>query len=152
MSAPDITVTQVPWDDPRAEALRAAQRSEIEAMYGPDSEPGVAPSAADIALFLIAQVDGRPVGCGGLRPLEAGSAEIKRMYVVPEQRGRGVSGAVLSALEQAAVARGWRTLRLETGPKQAAAIRFYERSGYVAIPPFGAYADDPVSLCYEREL
>ena len=74
------------------------------------------------------------------------------MYVVPEWRGRGVSVAVLSALEQAAVARGWRTLRLETGPKQAAAIRLYERSGYVAIPGFGAYADDALSLCYQREL
>jgi GNAT superfamily N-acetyltransferase len=153
-----ITVTEVPWADPRAEALRSAQRTEIEAMYGPDSEPGVAPTAADIALFLIAQVDGLPAGCGGLRPLDPGStggrkaAEIKRMYVVPDQRGKGVSSAVLAALEQAAVARGWFTLRLETGPEQAAAIRFYERSGYAPIPPFGAYADHPASLCYEREL
>ena len=74
------------------------------------------------------------------------------MYVVPDWRGRGVSVAVLRALEQAAVARGWRTLRLETGPKQAAAIRFYERSGYVPIPRFGAYVDDLTSHCYQREL
>lgn len=163
MSAPEITITEVPWDDPRAAALRAAQRTEIEAMYGPDSEPGVAPSADDIALFLLAHAGDEPVGCGGLRPLESGAAEfsgmaeikmaeIKRMYVVPDWRGRGVSTAVLGALELAAVARGWTTLRLETGPKQAAAIRFYERSGYTSIPAFGAYADDPTSLCYEREL
>jgi GNAT superfamily N-acetyltransferase len=152
VSEPIIAVTEVPWDDPQAIALRDAQRAEIAAMYGPDSEPGVAPSAADIALFLIAHVADLPVGCGGLRPLEPGAAELKRMYVVPEWRGRGVSGAVLSALEQAAVARGWHTLRLETGPKQAAAIRFYERSGYVSVPAFGAYASDPTSLCYAREL
>jgi GNAT superfamily N-acetyltransferase len=152
VSAPEITVTEVPWDDPRAAALRAAQRIEIEAMYGPDSEPGAEPSAADIALFLLAHADDEPVGCGGLRALEPGAAEIKRMYVVPDWRGQGVSSAVLAGLEQAAVARGWHTLRLETGPKQAAAIRFYERSGYVSIPPFGAYADEPTSLCYEREL
>lgn len=158
MSAPEITVTEVPWDDPRAVALRAAQRVEIEALYGSNSEPGVEPTAADIAVFVIAHADDQPVGCGGLRSLEhgaaefSGMAEIKRMYVVPDWRGRGVSSGVLVALEQAAVARGWHTLRLETGRKQPAAVRFYERSGYVSIPPFGAYADDPTSLCYEREL
>jgi putative acetyltransferase len=152
VSAPIIAVTDVPWGDPQAATLRDAQRAEIDAMYGPGSEPGVAPSAADIALFLIAHVADQPVGCGALRRLEPGAAEIKRMYVVPDWRGRGVSGAVLAALEQAAVARGWRTLRLETGPEQAAAIRFYERSGYVSIPGFGAYADEPTSHCYQREL
>ncbi len=84
--------------------------------------------------------------------MEPGVAEVKRMYVAPDWRGRGVSGAVLSALEQAAVARGWCTLRLETGPLQAAAMRFYERSGYVPIPPYGLYADEPTSHCYQREL
>ena len=152
MSAPIITITEVPWDDPQATTLREAQRAEIDALYGPGSEPGVAPSAADIAVFLIAHVADEPVGCGALRPLEPGAAELKRMYVVPEWRGRGVSGAVLSALEQAAAARGWRTLRLETGPEQTAAIRFYERSGYAPIPGFGAYADEPTSHCYQREL
>ncbi|NUP51061.1 MAG: GNAT family N-acetyltransferase [Catenulispora sp.] len=147
-----MAVREVAWDDPEAAVLRAAQRAEIEALYGPDSEPGVAPSAADIALFLIAYAEGRPVGCGGLRSLEPGAAEVKRMYVVPEWRGRGVSGAVLTALETAAAVRGWTTLRLETGPKQAAAIRFYERSGYARIACFGAYADDPGSYCYQREL
>lgn len=152
MIGSSIAVREVPWDDPEAATLRAAQRAEIDALYGPDSEPGVAPSAADIALFLIAHAQGRPVGCGGLRPLEPGAAELKRMYVVPEWRGRGVSGAVLAALEAAAAVRGWTTLRLETGPKQAAAIRFYERSGYARIACFGAYADDPSSYCHQREL
>ncbi|GAA2017625.1 GNAT family N-acetyltransferase [Catenulispora yoronensis] len=152
MITSDIVVGEVPWDDPEAAALRAAQRAEIDGMYGQGSEPGVAPSASDIAFFLVARAEGRAVGCGGLRPLEPGAAELKRMYVVPDWRGRGVSGAVLAALEAAAVARGWRTLRLETGPKQAAAIRFYERSGYTGIPCFGAYAEDPTSFCYQREL
>lgn len=152
MSEPSVIVKEVPWDDPDAAGLRAAQRTEIEAMYGPDSEPGVPPSAADIALFLVAYAAETPVGCGALRPLEPGAVEIKRMYVAPPWRGRGVSGAVLSALETAAAARGWTTLKLETGPRQLAAMRFYERSGYVRIPGFGAYADDPSSRCYQREL
>ena len=151
-SAVAFVVKAVPWDDPEATVLRAAQRVEIIALYGPDSEPGLAPSAADIALFVVAYANGRAVGCGGLRPLEPGMAEIKRMYVVPEWRGRGVSGAVLSALEAAARRRGWTTLRLETGPAQTAAIRFYERSGYVRIPGFGPYVGQPMSVCYQREL
>jgi putative acetyltransferase len=152
VSTAQITVAEVLWDDPEAASLRAAQRAEIDALYGPGSEPGVAPSAADIAVFLVAYADGRAVGCGGLRPLEPGAAEIKRMYVLPEWRGNGVSGAVLTALEATARDRGWTTLRLETGPKQAAAIRFYERSGYAKIACFGAYADDPSSHCYQRQL
>ena len=148
----DIVISEVPWDDADAAALRAAQRAEIEERYGPDSEPGPAPSAADIAVFLVAAVDGRPVGCGGLRQLDEGAAELKRMYVMPEWRGKGISVAVLEALEDYAVKQGWRTLRLETGPRQPEAVRFYERSGYVRIPNFGHYAADPTSMCFEQVL
>lgn len=147
-----IEVTERPWDDADATALRAAQRAEIDARYGPGSEPGPAPTAADVALFLVAHVDGAPVGCGALRQLDEGSAEIKRMYVVPAMRGRGVSTAVLQALESHAAGRGWLTLKLETGPKQPEAIRFYQRSGYAQIPNFGHYAGHEDSLCFAREL
>ena len=87
-----------------------------------------------------------------LRRLGADSAEIKRMYVVPAGRGSGVAVAVLRELEAAARARGWRTLRLETGPGQPEAMRFYEREGYRKIPLFGAYVGSDLSVCYERAL
>jgi putative acetyltransferase len=147
-----IEVTERPWDDADATALRTAQRAEIDARYGPGSEPGPAPTAADVAVFLVAHSGGEPVGCGALRPLDDGSAEIKRMYVIPGMRGSGVSTAVLEALENHAAERGWFTLKLETGPKQPEAIRFYERSGYVRIPNFGHYAGHEDSLCFAREL
>lgn len=147
-----ITLHPVPWDAPEAVALREEQRVEIEERYGPDSEPGPAPSGADVAVFLVARAGGEPVGCGALRPLEPGAAEVKRMYVVPEWRGRGVSVRILTGLERAAVDQGWRTLRLETGPKQPEAIRLYERSGYVRIPNYGHYIGHDDSLCYERIL
>src|SRR5579859_7224284 len=147
-----IEVTECEWDDADATALRAAQRREIEERYGPDSEPGPAPTAADIAVFLVARVGGVPVGCGALRPLDESSAEIKRMYVVPDKRGSGVSTAVLQALESRAAELGWYTLKLETGPKQPEAIRFYERSGYARIPSFGHYAVNEDSLCFARDL
>ena len=74
------------------------------------------------------------------------------MYVVPPSRGSGVAGALLRALESAAVERGWTTLRLETGSAQPDAIRFYAREGYREIPLFGAYVGSDISLCYERAL
>jgi GNAT superfamily N-acetyltransferase len=148
----------VPWDDPAAAALREAQQAEISARYGvPDSEPGPKPSSADITVFLVAfEVDDdgteRPVGCGGLRTLDPSHGEIKRMYVIPERRGTGVSTAVLTALEGEARGREWDRLVLETGDRQPDAMRFYERNGYSLIPNFGYYADSELSICYEKKL
>ncbi|GAA0416830.1 N-acetyltransferase [Actinoplanes capillaceus] len=144
-----------PWDDADGTALRAAQRTELDARYGTgDHEPGTPPSAADIDLFLVAAdpATGHPVGCGALRRLTTGTAEVKRMYVAPGSRGSGVSTAILRALEQAAMDRGWTTIRLETGPAQPDAMRFYEREGYHEIPLFGAYIGSDLSVCYERSL
>ncbi|MEE2039900.1 GNAT family N-acetyltransferase [Nocardiopsis sp. CT-R113] len=144
----------VDWDDPDAAALRAGQRAEIAARYGtPDSEPGVAPSADDIAVFAVARDGaGAAVGCGGLRDLGGGAGEVKRMYVLPERRGTGAAPRILAALEDWARARGWTCLRLETGDRQPDAVRFYTRSGYTPVPGFGAYADSESSLCFEKVL
>ncbi|MFJ6216761.1 GNAT family N-acetyltransferase [Streptomyces sp. NPDC092296] len=149
-----MKIEQVEWTDPDADILRARQRAEIAARYGtPDSEPGVAPSEADIAVFLVARDDdGTPVGCGGLRRLEPGVGEVKRMYVDPARRGTGVAAQILTALEEWARDQGWTRLRLETGDAQPDAVRFYTRSGYERIANFGAYADAPRSLCFERRL
>ena len=150
-----VLIEPVPWEHPDAEDLRAAQRAEIARRYGrPDSEPGVAPSAADIAYFVLARdpVSTQAVGCGGLRRLSATAGEIKRMYVRPERRGTGVATAVLDALEAHARTLGWTHLRLETGSAQPDAVAFYRRQGYRPIPTFGAYAGVADSLCFERVL
>ncbi|MBB2946079.1 GNAT superfamily N-acetyltransferase [Actinoplanes lutulentus] len=148
-----VEIAERAWDDADGVALRAAQRAELDARYGTgDHEPGTPPSAADIDLFLVATAAGKAVGCGALRRLDEDSAEVKRMYVTPESRGSGVSTAILRALEAAAVRRGWTTIRLETGPAQPDAMRFYEREGYREIPLFGAYAGSDLSVCYERIL
>jgi putative acetyltransferase len=141
------------WADPAGLSLRVAQRAELDLRYGSDDhEPGTPPSAGDIDVFLVAVDGSRPVGCGALRRLDSSSAEIKRMYVVPDRRGSGVAAALLRALEDAARARGWTTLRLETGPAQPDAIRFYEREGYRQIPLYGVYLGSDLSVCYERTL
>jgi putative acetyltransferase len=74
------------------------------------------------------------------------------MYVAPGMRGTGVATAILRALEAAAAGRGWPVVRLETGPGQPEACRFYEREGYRRIPLFGAYVGSALSVCYERVL
>jgi GNAT superfamily N-acetyltransferase len=143
------------WHDPVVLRLTAAQQTELQARYGEHTEPGVPPSAADVAVVLVARdADGTAVGCGALRPLGTGVAEVKRMYVVPDARGRGVATLLLSGLESAALDRGWTTLRLETGPRQPEAVALYSGAGYHRIEAFGHYVrpDQDWSLYFERTL
>jgi len=149
-----MQIRPVDWDDPASVSLRDAQQAEIALRYGtPDSEPGVKPSAADITVFFVAFDDaGEPLGCGGLRRLDATEAEIKRMFVAPAHRGTGVSTAVLARLEEFGRELGLLRLVLETGTMQPDAVRFYEREGYTPIPNFGSYAGNEQSLCFEKPL
>ena len=148
-----IEVRAVAWDDPDGVALREAQQTEVSARYGvDDSEPGVKPSAADMTLFLVAYDGDEPVGCGGLRALDPTEGELKRMYVVPERRGTGVSTAILQALEVSARDLGWSRMLLETGTEQPDAMRFYEREGFTRIPNYGHYIDSEISRCYAKPL
>ncbi|NHC46869.1 GNAT family N-acetyltransferase [Motilibacter aurantiacus] len=149
-----LTVSPEPWDASDGERLRAAQRAELDARYGcDDHEPGEPPTAESVSVFLVARDEaGTALGCGGLRFLGPGSAEIKRMYVEPAARGTGVAVAVLRALENRARAAGVGRLLLETGTAQPDAIRFYEREGYQRIEPFGAYVGSEISVCYARDL
>ena len=142
MSTADHVITDEPWDSAEAVALRAAQRAELDSRYGSDDhEPGTPPSADDISVFVVARdaASGRTLGCGALRQVDSSSAEVKRMFVVADARGTGVATAVLRALEDRALARGWHQLVLETGTEQPDAIRFYEREGYTLIESFGPY-------------
>ncbi|MGZ4630139.1 GNAT family N-acetyltransferase [Oryzihumus sp.] len=146
-------VEVAPWDSPDGQRLRAAQRAELVAAYDGDVEPGTKPTAADVSVFLLARdTPGEAVGCGALRHLGGQVAEIKRMYVAPAHRGRGVSRLVLGALEAQALSQGWTVLRLETGPLQAEAIGLYTSAGYAPIPAFGPYVGSTTSLCFERRL
>ena len=149
-----LTITPVTWDDPDAVRLREAQRTELDARYGTDDhEPGAVPTAETVAVFLLARdTVGTAVGCGGLRLLEPGTAEIKRMYVEPARRGHGHSRAVLRALVQHARDVGLREVRLETGSRQVAAVRLYESEGFTPIPVYGYWKDHPETLCFALVL
>jgi GNAT superfamily N-acetyltransferase len=147
-------ICEVEWEHPDACALREARRAEIAEAYGRDgTEPvGSEATGSDMAVFLVAYREGAPVACGGLRALGGHAAEIKRMYAAPSVRGTGVATEVLRALETWASAHDVGVLRLETGDVLRAAQRFYEREGYVSVPPFGPYAGSALSRCYERRL
>lgn len=93
-----------------------------------------------------------PVACGAIRPMEGQDVEIKRMYVLPEFRGKGIAAVVLTALELWAAELGYSRCILETGKKQPEAIRLYEKSGYHVIPNYGQYAGMENSVCMEKML
>ncbi|PZF57969.1 GNAT family N-acetyltransferase [Curtobacterium sp. MCBD17_034] len=156
MSTPEtrpFTIAPEHFDAPDAVRLRAAQRIEIDGTYGRDTEPGEKPTAESIAVFFVARdTHGAPLGCGGLRVVEDGVVEIKRMYVRSEARGTGVAAALLAQLEVAARALGAPALVLETGTEQRRAIHFYEREGFTRIANFGPYVGAPLSVCYAKVL
>lgn len=140
----------VPYDHADSTMLRAAQRAEIKATYGGEETDPL--SIDDAAVFIVAYDDGIPAGCGGLRILEDGVAEVKRMYVTPAYRGTGVAPDVLHALEAAAHELTVARLVLETADRLKASIRFYEREGFERIESFGPYVDVPYALCYGKAL
>ena len=102
--------------------------------------------------FFVARVDGMAVGCGGVQIFGHEYAELKRMYVRPGFRGRGIGRLMLNRLAARARESGVPLLRLETGIHQPAAIHLYESYGFRRRAPFPPYFDDPLSLCYEKAL
>lgn len=109
--------------------------------------------------LLVYDADGTPVASGGWRAQDAspegfedGDAEIKRMFVVSEARGRGLARRLLAELEASAAAAGRTRMVLETGSKQPEAIRLYETSGYTPVEKFGYYRDHELSICMGKPL
>jgi putative acetyltransferase len=101
---------------------------------------------------VVAYLNNQPVGCGAFKEYELGVAEIKRMYVKPEERGKGFAADILNNLEQWAKEEGFQRCILETAIKQPEAIRLYEKSGYKRIPNYGQYIGVEISLCMEKHL
>jgi putative acetyltransferase len=148
-----MTVSEEPWESADGERLRRAMEVELAARYGiPDQETDK-PTAENVDVYLIARdASGEATGCGALRLLGDGTAEIKRMYVTPEARGTGVATSILRELEEHARRRGLAAVQLATGDKQPDAIRFYEREGYERTDGYGPYAGHPMAVCFARKL
>lgn len=99
---------------------------------------------------VVAYKNERAVGCGAFREYESNVAEIKRMFVKPEERGRGVAGKILTELENWARELDYTECILETGIKQPEAIRLYQKSGYEKIPSYGQYLNVENSVCMRK--
>lgn len=155
---PVVRIAFTDLDDPAARALERRHSAEIHARYGGtgdgSGEPPIdagqfrGPSGA----FVVAWLDGEAVGCAGLRRLDQERGELKRLFVRPESRRRGVARVLLEAVEAAAVKAGYRELWLETGTAQPEAMRLYEVSGYAPVVPYGEYKEYPGSRCFARIL
>lgn len=156
MSSERLVIRREPLESPVADRLIGALNAELEGRY---PEPGVNHFRLDAdevtegsGGFFVAYRGDTPVGCGAVRRLEDGSAEIKRMYVVPDERGGGVGKAILAVLEGEARRLGSVRLVLETGTRQLEAIGLYRRAGFVEIPPFGEYDGSALNQCFGKDL
>jgi putative acetyltransferase len=102
--------------------------------------------------FFVAREDGKAFGCGAFVLGEARQAEMKRVFVDPAARGKGVARVLIESLEREAARLGVTRMQLETGIKQPEAIALYRKLGYAERGPFGSYKPDPLSLFMEKRL
>jgi len=153
----NLAIRRGSLESPDAIRLIAALNAELTAAF---PEPGathfsLTPAQVDgrDGAFVIAYLDNVAMGCGAVRRLDDATAELKRMYVAPAVRGRGIARAIVTALEQEARLLGVRRVVLETGTRLAGAIRLYESMGYEPIPLFGEYLSSPdTSRCFGKTL
>lgn len=159
MSTAKVIIKEV---DPQGEdALALLREAAIEAreFYPALHRPGApwptnsaTPASGTYLVYLVAYLDGEPLGCGALRPLEEAVVEVRRMFVAKHARRRGLGRAILRALEVAAGRFGYTYMRLETGNRQLPARALYASYGFARIEPFGEYVDDLTSICYEKAV
>lgn len=151
---PHLAIREVLWSNPVGADLREAQQAELDSRFGTIHHDPAPPSAADMAVFLVAyeKSTGQPLGCGGLRRLSEATAEIKRVYVLPYARGSGVATAILAALEDHAKRAGYAVITAEAGSAQPDGRRFYENGGYKVVPNFGPYITVDGSTCYAKTI
>lgn len=156
-----MQIRPVPFDHPDAMKLNDRVQLEYTERYGDGDLTPMDPAhfVPPNGLFLIAYEDELPVATGGWRAQERseenyrdGDAEIKRMYVVPEARGRGLARRILRLLEDSAREAGRVRMVLETGLKQPEAITLYTSCGYTPTEKFGVYRFEDLSRCFAKPL
>lgn len=152
---PEITFAV---EDPRTPDVRAlvdlldrelvSRYPEAADLVWPDLAQFTTPTGA----FLVARTSGAPIACGALKHVDPTCAEVKRMFVHPDHRGRGLSRRILTHLEDLARTHGCTRMRLETGKRQPEALALYRSAGYRETPPYPPFEDDPLSVCFEKDL
>ena len=146
-----ITFESASPDTPEVARLLAAYEAEFLSLHTSE-ESGWTGEAVHkhIAAMLLVRRDGQPVGCGGIRMRDSATAELKRMYVVPNERGRSIATEFIARLERMAMEHSASRMVLDTTERMTSAIRLYERLGYVPTESFGTPA--PALLYFEKRL
>ncbi|HEY4110180.1 GNAT family N-acetyltransferase [Puia sp.] len=140
-------------DDPDFRLLAGELEQDLRIRDGDRYEQHALINAIDqLPHTLVVYEREQPVACGAIRDYEEKTVEIKRMYVRPASRGKGIATALLAELENWAREQGYRTCVLETGSNQPEAIALYRKNGYRDIPRFGRYRDSANSVCFGKEL
>jgi GNAT superfamily N-acetyltransferase len=149
-----VTLRALRYDDAVAQDLVEQVQQEYVERYGGRDEAVVDPAEflPPQGLFLAAEVDGVPVGSGAWRALGAGVAEIKRVYVAPGLRRRGLAQLIVAVLEASAAQAGCRSVVLNSGARQPEALRLYEGLGYGPVTPYGVYACAPDAVFLGKDL
>jgi GNAT superfamily N-acetyltransferase len=140
--------------DPMSEIgrhLYEGSSTEQIARYGRDGGRKLEALADPGVVFVAAWLNGKPVGCGAVVPLDNDTGELSRIFVSSESRRNGVGRAILAALEEEARSR-YKRLVLETGIAQEESMHLYAACGFTSIPCWGKSADNPRSRCYEKVL
>lgn len=127
--------------------------AELRLMYG-DQQDDFDPhnKLKEDTHTLVIKHQNQTVGCGAFRPMEEGVAEVKRMFVHPDYRGKGLSKIILTALEDWIKEKQYTYIKLETGNKNIAALSLYPATGYESIEPFGPYRHLPDSICFGKRI
>ena len=149
-----VRLRAVGYADPVAQDLVERVQQEYVVRYGGRDAAVVDPAefSPPLGLFLVVEAGGVPAGCGGWRAHDDGAAEIKRMYVEPAFRRRGIAAQVLAELERTAAAAGHRRLLLNSGERQPEALALYARAGYTPVAGYGVYADAPDAVFLGKDL
>ena len=151
---PRIEIAQEDPRQPEVIALIDALDDFSKSLYPPESNHllDVAALAKPDVVFFVARQEGRAIGCGAFRVLDARHGEIKRMSVPHEARGLGLGRALLDTIESEARRRGIKRLSLETGIHNLQAVHICHRAGYEDCPPFAEYQPDHLSLFMTKEI
>ena len=151
-----LEIRPEPFGTPLTQGMADAQQAELTERHHGSPGSGEMPSPEYFqppdGTFLVAFEDGEAIACGGVGRLDETTGELRRMYVLPAHRSRGLGRAILEELENAGRALGYTRMRLETGNEAPEAISLYTSSGYEPIPCWGSFASDPKSRCFEKPL
>ncbi len=152
----EIEILPEPYGSPISRPLTDAQGEELAYRYGgwegADGEPEPKQFEQPDGFFLVAWQGDRAGGCGGILRFDDLTAELRRMFVAPDARRRGIGQMLVARLEATARELGYERIRLETGVRQPDAQGLYERAGFEPIPNYGVFVGERRSICMEKRM